>query len=113
MAAMDARSTPLALVRVVSNNLNFGCLQGVVEGTDIPVWMMLFENTKPRMRLLGEWPKKGDLLACEHVRHSVYNPRVYLDDENLHAQLLMSQRLPMALTAHYFGQRRPLVRVEA
>eukprot|EP00966_Prymnesium_polylepis_P289443 6686044-Prymnesium_polylepis.1 len=63
----------LSLVRIVSSNLNFGCMTGLLEGTDIPVTLALLTSRK--QRLLGGWPRVGDIVGCEHVAHSVYEPR--------------------------------------
>ena len=100
----------LHLVRVVSNELNFGCLVGKLEESDTPVTVMLVSHR--RQRLLGVWPRQGDLVGCEHVVHSVYEPRVLLQEKDLLLQYMLRRCLPYDITEEYFGIRRPLVRVD-
>lgn len=100
----------LTLVRVKSANLSFGCMAGVVEGTDTPVTLKLVCHR--RQRLLGGWPREGDLVGCEHDVHSVYEPRILLHQEDLATQKLMRRLMPNDLADEYFCIRRPLMRVE-
>uniref|UniRef100_A0A7S4M2J9 Uncharacterized protein n=1 Tax=Prymnesium polylepis TaxID=72548 RepID=A0A7S4M2J9_9EUKA len=100
----------LSLVRIVSSNLNFGCMTGLLEGTDIPVTLALLTSRK--QRLLGGWPRVGDIVGCEHVAHSVYEPRTLLLQEELQSMLLLRRCLPYDITEHFFGIRRPLMRVD-
>ena len=40
----------LTLVRVVSANLNFGCMRGIIEGTSVPVTISVFTHRHQRLR---------------------------------------------------------------
>ena len=104
---------PLTVVRVVSTNLNFGCLQGRIEGSETPATVLIFHHR--RQRLLGGYPKVGDLLGCEQVHPdtgSVYEPRVLMLSEEVVALTHLRRYLPDDITQEYFGIRRPLVRVD-
>mmetsp|Transcript_5675 Transcript_5675/g.15070 ORF Transcript_5675/g.15070 Transcript_5675/m.15070 type:complete len:132 (-) Transcript_5675:795-1190(-) len=100
----------LALVRVQSANLSFGCMEGILEGTDVRVTIKLVSHR--RQRLLGGWPKVGDLVGCDHLIHSIFEPRVLIVNEELQAWRMLRRWLPYDLTEAYFPIRRPLVRVE-
>ena len=115
----------LSLVRVISNNLSFGCMMGRLEGTDIPVTLNLVTDRKEKLLVEGgNWPRAGDLVGCEHVVHSVYLPKVLMIKEELEAQNLLRRAfgvfadalpdnfLPYDIADTYFGIRRPIVRVE-
>ena len=104
------RTRDLTLVRVQSSNLSFGCMAGTIEGTDTPVTLKLLHHR--RQRLLGGWPKPGDLVGAQHEVHSVYDPRILLKEEDLQMYELMRHCIPYDIADAYFGIRRPLVRVD-
>ncbi|KAL1518433.1 hypothetical protein AB1Y20_002725 [Prymnesium parvum] len=110
LEVMHASATRLTLVRVVSGNLSFGCMLGTLDGTDTPVTVTLVSHR--RQKLLGGWPREGDLVGCEHIVHSVYEPRILLLKEELEAHRFLRRCLPYDITEAYFGIRRPLIRVE-
>jgi len=100
----------LTLVRVTTANISFGCMSGIIEGTDIPVTVKLVHHR--RQRLLGGWPRPGDLVGAQHEVHSVYVARTLMRQEELHVQQLMRRCLPYDIAEAYFSIRRPLTRVE-
>ena len=100
----------LALVRVQSANVSFGCMSGTLEGTDVTVTVKLVSHR--RQRLLGGWPRVGDLVGAEHLYHSVYEPRILICQEDLQLQKVLRRFLPHDLTEDYFSIRKPLTRVE-
>ena len=95
----DEMSSPrlkeLTLVRVISSNCSFGCISGVVEGTDIGVTLCLVHHR--RQRLLGGWPRVGDLVGAAHLWASVYEARTLILQEELVQNLLLQQAASAAL----------------
>ncbi len=85
-------------------------MAGHIEGTDTPVTLSIF--THRHQRLLGGWPRAGDIVGCEHVIHSVYEPRTLLYKEEVCAQLMLRRNLPYDIIEAYFGVRRPLQLVD-
>ena len=107
------RQNDLSLVRVTSSNLMFGCMIGTVEGGEndgMTVTVSLVAHR--RQRLLGGWPRVGDVVGCEHIYHSIYLAHVLMLQEDLTAQCMLRRFLPTDLTEEYFDIRRPLFRVE-
>lgn len=97
----------LTLLRVESANLNFGCLECTVEGTDTPATLVLLDNR--HQRVVGGLPRVGDVVGCEHVCHSVYSPRIRLAAEELAVHTMLRTRgLPFDVTEEIFPIRRPL-----
>ena len=64
-------------------------------------------------RLMGGWPKQGDILGCVQLYNSVYEPRVLLQHEDLSRYKLLRHCLPLPydLIEEYFGIRKQLWRV--
>ena len=89
----------------------FGCMRGLIEGTDVPVTVSFFSHR--RQRLIGGWPREGDVVACERLHSSVFEPRTLLLKEELGAWAALRNRLPFDVVEMMVDIRRPLVRVEA
>lgn len=101
----------LTMVQVQSSNLSFGCMAGRLDGTDTPVTVKILHGRKDRV--LGGWPRAGDFVACVHVVHSIYEPKVLIYKEDLHRQRMLGRLLPDDVKNAYFPIRRPLTHVEA
>jgi len=100
----------MTLVRIISANLNFGCMLGIVEGTGAQVTLSLF--THRHQRLMSSLPRVGDVCVCDHVCHSVYEPRVLLRHEDLEMQRMLRRcGMPHDVATEYFPIRRPLQRI--
>lgn len=123
--------TKLQCVTIVTGHLNWGCMVGQCDGRQVTV--QICEHR--RQRLIGGWPVRGDILGCELLHDSVFEPRLLLKGEDLRLTRLLRQKLPVCaetryctatvalhftsvlclqydLTDDYFCIRRPLVRVD-
>ena len=111
---MDSpRTKPLTWVRVASANLSFGCMVGHVEGGEFNGQMVTVSLVSHRrQRLLGGWPRVGDLVGCEWMRHSIFLAHVLLHKEDVIATCFLRRCLPADLTEEYLPIRRPLIRVD-
>ena len=86
-------------------------MAGHIEGQpNKPVTLSLLQHR--RQRLLGGLPRAGDVVGCEHVIHSIYEPRLLFLKEELQQMLLLRRFLPYDITEAFFPIRRPLLRVD-
>ena len=84
------------IVRVNSNNISFGCMQGKNIGNGNDVSIIVYENMFTQISFV---PQKNELLLCEYYHTSVYKPIALIDENNL---FLRKTHLPNDILMCYF-----------
>ena len=86
------------LVRIVSNDISFGCMKAQKYNDGESVCVLLYESIDSMHTSFV--PSKDDLVWCNYYHSSVFLPVARINEGNL--CMRMNPKLPTDILVHYF-----------